>query len=106
MTCSRANVVRFSMSLQLFTRFGMVPLYWAIIEGARQSLIPHSCSVCRTVLTLCHESLFCEYNDVFNSAYDALLLKRSMSPYDRRQPCHVCFWTVLLITNAPRLFPQ
>jgi hypothetical protein len=74
--CSRANVVRFSMSLQLFTHFGMVPLYWAIIEGAKQSLIPHSCSVCRTVLTLCHESLFCEYNGVFNSAYDALLLKR------------------------------
>jgi hypothetical protein len=75
-TYSRANVVRLSMSLQLFTRFGMVPLYWAIIEAAKQSLIPHSRSVCHTVLTLCHEYLLCEYNDVFDSAYDALLSKR------------------------------
>jgi hypothetical protein len=76
MTYWRANVARFSISVKLFTRFGMVPLYWAIIEAAKQSLIPYSCSVCRTVLTLCHESLFCEYNGVFDSAYDALLLKR------------------------------
>jgi hypothetical protein len=75
-TYSRVNIARFSISVQLFTHFGMVPLYWAIVEAAKQSLIPHSCSVCRTVLTLCHESLFCEYNGVFDSAYDALLLKR------------------------------
>jgi hypothetical protein len=63
-TYSRANVVRLSMSIQLFTHFCMVPLYWAIIEAAKQSLIPHYCSVCRTFLTLCHESLFCEYHGV------------------------------------------
>jgi hypothetical protein len=75
-TYSGANVVRFLISLQLFTRFVMVPLYWEIIEAAKQSIIPHSCSVCHTVLTLCHESLFYEYNGVFDSAYDALLLKQ------------------------------
>jgi hypothetical protein len=73
MTYLRANVVRLSTSLQLFNRFGMVPLYWAISEAAKQSLIPHSSSFCCTVLTLCYESLFCEYNGVFDSA---LLLKR------------------------------
>jgi hypothetical protein len=74
-TYSRANVVRLSMSPYFFILFDMAPLYWAIIEAAKQSLIPHSSSICRAVLTLCHESLFCEYNGVFDSAYDALLSK-------------------------------
>jgi hypothetical protein len=58
------------------TAFHLVTLYWAIVEAATQILIPHYCSVCRTALILCHESLFCECNGVFNSAYDALLSKR------------------------------
>jgi hypothetical protein len=44
-----------------FTLFDIVPLYWATVEAATQFIMPHSSSMCCSVLILCPESVFWEF---------------------------------------------